>query len=76
MISQLIYSNLWFVCLDLQLSEEMGIQLEHFDLIGGEQKLLYECGAKEIGSTSVMSAQYKNTIQVCNNIYVVIVGGV
>lgn len=61
----------------MQLSEEMGIQLQHFDLIGGEQKLLYECGAKDIASTSMMSAQYKSTIQVYNNIiYVVIVVGV
>ena len=52
--------------LDMQLPDEMGIQLQHFDLIGGEQRLLSECGAKDIASTSVMSSQYKNTIQVCN----------
>ena len=47
------------------MSHQLSIQLQHFDLIGGEDKLLHECGASSSGPPrSVLSSQHRKAVDV------------
>lgn len=50
---------------ELNISDQLSIKLQHFDLVGGEDKLLIECGVNnENVQTSVLSNQHKKAVEV------------
>ena len=54
---------------DFQMSEQLSIKLQHFDIIGGEEKLLLECGIDSRSApSSVLSKQHKKAVAVMSTL--------
>jgi hypothetical protein len=55
---------------EMNISQQLSIKLQHFDLVGGEQRFLVECGAENSGQTghSVLSHQHQKAVAVLSTL--------
>jgi hypothetical protein len=50
---------------EFALSENLDIRLQHFDLVGGSDKFLIECGVDKAGTkTNIFDSSYAKSVKV------------